>query len=153
MEDARMYSRRIFLTAPDGSPHALGGQRVGHAILHTDLDRLPAAVREGVRAEKIPFGRLLMDHVRERCVLLRACWRVELSPTLLADFLKLRAAGAPIERGVAGWRGEDCSIRGHDGVALDGMTYGRTVTIVCDGQIAAEVLEIMAPGPAITRSQ
>jgi len=49
----KLYSRRIFLTAPDGAPNALAGHRVAHAILHTNLDCLPAAVRDGVRSEMV----------------------------------------------------------------------------------------------------
>jgi hypothetical protein len=52
-DGGHLYSRRIFLTAPEGAPHDLGGHRVAHAILHTNLDRLPAAVRDGVRSEKV----------------------------------------------------------------------------------------------------
>ena len=35
------------------APHGLAGHRVAHAILHTNLDRLPVAVRDGVRSEKV----------------------------------------------------------------------------------------------------
>ena len=52
-DDGHLYSRRIFLTAPEGAPHGLAGHRVAHAILHTNLDRLPVAVRDGVRSEKV----------------------------------------------------------------------------------------------------
>ena len=54
------YSRSIALREP-------GGGAIARAILHADLNRLPAVVREGVIEQGIPFGKLLMDHVRERC--------------------------------------------------------------------------------------
>jgi len=48
-----VYSRRIFLTAPQSCPDQLPGRRVAHAVLHTNLDRLPRAVSDGVRSEKV----------------------------------------------------------------------------------------------------
>ena len=66
-DNAFFYSRRIFLTAPDSAPHGLAGRCVAHAILHTDLNRLPPAVRDGVRSEKVmPSPR------RASCCVLRA---------------------------------------------------------------------------------
>lgn len=70
-EDGK-YSRSIFLRAP-------GGGVVARAVLHADLDRLPEVVKRGVVEEGIPFGKLLMDHVKERCVRLEALWRVALA--------------------------------------------------------------------------
>ncbi len=64
-----LYSRKIYLHAPCG-------KLLAHAILHAYLDRLPLAVTEGVCTEKIPFGKLLMDHVKERCVKLKVCMYV-----------------------------------------------------------------------------
>jgi hypothetical protein len=66
-----------------------------------------------------------MDHVRERCVLLRACWLVVLTPSLIQDFGIL----VPESNGGGGGGGGR-----FEGI----MTYGRTVTIVCDGQVIFE---------------
>jgi chorismate-pyruvate lyase len=46
----KLYCRRILLQAPCG-------KRVTYAVILVDLDNLPEAVRQGVREEKIPFGR------------------------------------------------------------------------------------------------
>ncbi|EKX43305.1 hypothetical protein GUITHDRAFT_163897 [Guillardia theta CCMP2712] len=106
--ERNVYARKIFLVSPDGTT-------VAHAILLAFLDRLPAAVGEGVREEKVPFGRLLMQHVSERCVHLMSCWHVELGRDLEPHL---------------------CS-QAHR------RTSGRVVTIECAGKVAAEVLEIL----------
>ena len=92
---------------------------------------------------QIPFGRLLMEHVRERCVLLRACWRVDLGAALLAELTLGREQQA-------GARARNESSRAHvsprdevdvggeagDGASCGDVTYARTVSIECDGQVS-----------------
>jgi hypothetical protein len=104
------YSRRTLLQAPDSTP-------VAYAVLQADLKNLPAAVKEGIEGETIPFGQLLMDHVHTRCVLLKACWKVRVGEALQ------KVIGLPVHQ--------------------NGHTYARTIVIMCDGQEAAEVLEIV----------
>lgn len=41
---------------------------------------------EGVESEKIPFGKLLMDHVKERCVLFKSCWQVDIGKSMGVGF-------------------------------------------------------------------
>jgi len=117
---------------------------------------------------QIPFGRLLMQHVRERCVLLRACWRVRVGASLLTDFtghtpaltavnavppqheLTAAAAAAVVTADHALAASEELvegGLKMKEAEASDGgggvghqffghdVTYGRTVTIVCDGQV------------------
>jgi hypothetical protein len=99
-----------------------------------------------------------MDHVRERCVLLRACWRVELSRQLgaeLAGYGTPPGTAHPVAHSAAGGcadarcrAGAAAEREGSGGEATGGAmdeeagagadmthTYARTVTIVCDGQV------------------
>jgi hypothetical protein len=76
-----------------------------------------------------------MEHVRERCVLLRACWRIHLGPGLVADFA---VSAQPPPRGAAPAPPASCACDAKGGAGEEdeeNVTYGRTVTIVCDGQV------------------
>eukprot|EP00290_Baffinella_frigidus_P047568 CAMPEP_0180380832 /NCGR_PEP_ID=MMETSP0989-20121125/26279_1 /TAXON_ID=697907 /ORGANISM="non described non described, Strain CCMP2293" /LENGTH=244 /DNA_ID=CAMNT_0022380381 /DNA_START=51 /DNA_END=782 /DNA_ORIENTATION=+ len=119
-----VYCRQIFLVTPSGA-------LVANAVLRVDLLKLPEAVREGVRAERLPFGKLLMDHVAERCVVLKSLWRARLAPDLLAAYAP--PPGAALPPGAEAW-----------GLG-EGESYGRTISIKCDGQEAAQVLEVINP--------
>ena len=119
-----IYCRRIFLVSPSGA-------LVANAVIRVDLLKLPEAVREGVRAERVPFGKLLMDHVAERCVVLKSLWRARLAPGLLAAYAP--APGTSLPSGAEAW-----------GLG-EGESYGRTISIKCDGHEAAQVLEVMNP--------
>ena len=126
-------------------------------MLLANLASLPPAVGEGVRAERVPFGRLLMDHVRDRCVLLRSCWRVRHHPHFGLDWHDyLPATVFPHGHAAAAESTHAASTlaaaAAADAVGADlaaardaqgGFTYARTVVIQCDGQPAAEVLEIV----------
>ena len=122
------------------------------AVISTFLPILPAYAA----GHQVPFGRLLMDHVRERCVLLRACWHVKLSQpelaalessnssaTSVAPAVAAPARGCAAEgcgsvggRAMAEASGQaSCEAAGGEGPCDNSITYGRTVTIVCDGQV------------------
>ena len=111
-----------------------------------------------------------MDHVRERCVLLRACWRVELSGLLGAELAGYgpyppgtahpaahSAAGgcadarcrAAAERKDSGGEATGLAMDDEAGGGADmTQTYARTVTIVCDGQVRCGCsLLAVEPGP------
>ena len=60
-----LYCRRILLQAPCG-------KFVAYAVLLANLDNLPDAVRDGVREEKIPFGRFASGRYRARPRILRS---------------------------------------------------------------------------------
>lgn len=124
--DEDLYCRKIFLIAPNGD-------HVANAVLRVDLAKLPPAVRDGVRAERIPFGKLLMDHVAERCVVLKALWRVRLDPDLAAAYDPVPSSSPAAPAAPAQW-----------GLS-PGESYGRTISIMCDGRDAAQVLEVLNP--------
>jgi hypothetical protein len=76
-----------------------------------------------------------MEHVRERCVLLRACWRIHLGPGLVADFA---VPAHPPPRGATPETPASRACNANAGAGEEdeeNVTYGRTVTIVCDGQV------------------
>jgi len=90
---------------------------------------------------QIPFGRLLMEHVRERCVLLRACWRIHLGAALVAEFaapalrqpseLSAAASAPPAPPAPA----PPVCHAGTEEEDEENVAYGRTVSIVCDGLV------------------
>ena len=67
------------------SPHTFPGPNLSRFPLSSSPNPTHARSCSTCSLAQIPFGRLLMEHVRERCVLLRACWRVRPSRALLAD--------------------------------------------------------------------
>ena len=123
---------------------------------------------------QIPFGRLLMEHVQERCVLLRACWRVAPSPRLQSAFgipahvkdkegthtsalapPHTTALAPPQHAAAARPRSppacphvsiglQDCGLPAPPTplppLPAQYTTYGRTISIVCDGQVQASSL-------------
>jgi hypothetical protein len=116
-----------------------------------------------------------MEHVRERCVLLRACWRVAPSARLQSAFaipahvkdkegthmtaLAPQDGGAQ-DAGAAPPRCPQACPQVSTGLQHGGApapplpapplpaqytTYGRTISIVCDGQVEASSLSSLSP--------
>ena len=103
-----IYNRLVNLNSPSG-------RILTHALLSVNLQNLPESMREAVKEGKVPFGRLLRKHVRERRVQFKACWKV----------------GSSFNQAILSNQKPS--------------TYARTVVIVCNGLEAAEVLEIIVP--------
>ncbi|HEY1068197.1 MAG TPA: hypothetical protein VGE52_18885, partial [Pirellulales bacterium] len=74
-------------------------------------------VRDQILAEKTPLGRVLIEHNVLREIDLVDVWKVEPGPELVKLFRLDRPR----------------------------TTYGRTARIICDGETAVEVLEIVTP--------
>ncbi len=90
---------------------------VQYGIVRLALDTLQPAVREEILEQKIPLGRVLIEHDVMRHVQLNALWEVKAGEELCHLF--------QVEPG-------------H-------LTYGRTALIYCNGEPAVELLEIVAP--------
>ena len=90
---------------------------VQFGIVRLALDPLDSQVRDEILSQRIPLGRVLIEHDVMRHVQLNALWRVACGTDLAAYFEV------------------DC---GH-------ITYGRTALIYCNGEPAVELLEIVAP--------
>ncbi len=105
------YVRRIVLRRQSD------GRIVQFGIVRLDLRMLQPVVLKEILAQRIPLGRVLIQHNVLRRVERIALWRVACGPDLGQMF------AVPI---------------GHE-------TYGRTAMIHCDGQPAIELLEIVAP--------
>lgn len=93
------------------------GQVVLFGIPRLNLPLLDDAVRQELLAERKPLGRLLIEHNVLREVQLGSLYRVQLGQDLAALFQQ--PAGQ--------------------------TTYGRTAFLYCDGYLAVELLEIVAP--------
>ena len=90
---------------------------VQYGIVRLALAALKPEVRDEILAQKIPLGRVLIQHNVLRQVQLNALWQVECGAEL-AELFQVEV--------------------GH-------QTYGRTALIYCDGEPAVELLEIVAP--------
>ena len=90
---------------------------VQYGIMRINLGRLDDAVRRDVESERIPLGRILIQHEVMRQVHLFSLWKVTPGPDL--------------------WR--------HFGLTEPQVMYGRTAIIDVDGEPAIELLEIVAP--------
>lgn len=110
-KDATHYLRKILLR------RQMDGRVVQYGIVRLALAALQTEVRDEIMAQRIPLGRVLIQHNVLRQVQLNALWEVQCGSELAELF------GAP---------------EGH-------TTFGRTALIYCDGEPAVELLEIVAP--------
>ncbi|HBE69394.1 MAG TPA: hypothetical protein DDW52_14705 [Planctomycetaceae bacterium] len=90
---------------------------VQYGIVRLALAALQPQVRDEIMAQRIPLGRVLINHDVLREVQLHGLWHVDYGPRLAATF----ELDVPQE------------------------SYGRTALIYCDGEPAVELLEIVAP--------
>jgi hypothetical protein len=90
---------------------------VQFGIARMNLGCFPPEVRDEVLSEKIPLGRVLINHGLLMKVRLLTLWRIEPGPDLCKSL--------EIER--------------------PATTYGRTAMIDIDGEPVIELLEISAP--------
>jgi hypothetical protein len=97
------------------------GAVVQFGIMRVNLDCLSPAVRHEIESQSAPLGRILIRHDVLRTIHLGLLWRVEPGPELCRWF----------------------------GLAAPQETYGRTALIRTDGDPAVELLEIVAPVPAM----
>ncbi|HEY2827210.1 MAG TPA: hypothetical protein VGJ04_06380 [Pirellulales bacterium] len=105
------YMRRILLARESDQ------RVVQFGIVRLDFDLLSPEVREEIESQKMPLGRILIEHNVLREIELVGLWRV----TPGVDLCKLFT------------------------MTPQQTTYGRTAIIHCDGQPAVELLEIAAP--------
>jgi hypothetical protein len=105
------YCRKSILTKQ------AGGEVVQLGFVRFDFQYVTAAVREEIVSEKVPLGRVLIQHNVLRHIDLGALLRVEAGPGLAKLF----------------------------GMPAGGTTYGRLATIFCNGRPAVDLLEITAP--------
>lgn len=105
------YARKILLTRQSD------GAVVQYGIMRVSFAHLDQEVEADIRSERIPLGRVLINHNVLRQVRLSSLYRVEPGPELAELFQLARPA----------------------------TTYGRTATIECNGEPAIELIEIVAP--------
>jgi chorismate-pyruvate lyase len=105
------YLRKIILR------RKVDGRVVQFGIVRLALAALQPDVRDEIMAQKIPLGRVLINHNVMRHVQLNSLWQVACGPELCELF----------------------------GVERAHVTYARTALIYCDGEPAVELLEIVAP--------
>ncbi|WP_233200410.1 hypothetical protein [Blastopirellula marina] len=105
------YSRKILLSKQSD------GKVVQFGIVRLHCDFLSDIVEREIKSEKIPVGRVLINHNVLRQVQLTSLWRVE-----PGQELSERLALSPGQ-----------------------VIYGRTALIFCDGEPAVELLEIVTP--------
>jgi len=108
---ATHYIRKILLRRKSDA------RVVQYGIVRLALEALEPIVRDEIMAQRLPLGRVLIEHDVMRQVQLNALWEVHCAPELATLF----------------------------GVAPGHVTYGRTALIYCDGEPAVELLEIVAP--------
>ncbi len=113
------YAREIVLT------RSTDGRVVQYGIPRLNLEYVDADVRQEIESEKIPLGRVLINHNVLREVEPSDLWKIEPGPALTAFF----ELGAPV------------------------TTYGRTAMIRLNGEPAVELLEIAAPLSATRGSE
>lgn len=105
------YSRKILLRRqPDRRVVQFG-------IVRLALDALELPTREEIFSERIPLGRVLIEHGIMRAVQLLGLWEVTCGRGLAAHF----------------------------GTEVGHTTFGRTALIYCNSEPAVELLEIVAP--------
>lgn len=105
------YSRQIVLLRDDDD------RVVQFGIVRLNVEVLDPELRDEVKQERTPLGRVLTQNNVLRRVRLTSLWRIVTGPAL-TKFLELRR---PAE------------------------TFGRTAVIYCNGHRAIELLEIVAP--------
>lgn len=109
--DGDLYCRKIVLLKQ-------GTDRVVQfGIVRFDLKSVSERVREEILREKIPLGRILIQHNVFLQIALGAILRITAGPGL-SEALQM---------------------------PLHGQTFGRLATIFCDGRPAVDLLEISAP--------
>lgn len=109
--DGDFYSRKIVLHLQSNRKTVLYGvPRINLRLMGDDVQR-------EILSEKIPLGRVLIEHNVMREVQLASLYRVMPGPELCRLF----------------------------GLAQPVATYGRTAFIYCDGYPAIELLEIVSP--------
>lgn len=109
--DLGHYARKILLR------RQRDGAVVQFGVVRLALAYLDAEVTAEILSERIPLGRVLIEHNVLREVQLARLWRIEPGPELQRHF------------------------------AVDAATivYGRTALIYCNGEPAVELLEIVTP--------
>ena len=113
--DGDFYSRKIVLHLQSNRKTVLYGvPRINLRLMGEDVQR-------EILSEKIPLGRVLIEHNVMREVQLASLYRI-----------------TPGE--------ELCRLLG---LAQPEVTYGRTAFIYCDGYPAIELLEIVSPEPTL----
>lgn len=105
------YAREILLARQSD------GAVVQYGIMRVSFAYLPDEVRDKIRAEQTPLGRILIEHNVLRRVQLFSLRRVELGEVLA----------------------------GHFGRPSGSVSYGRTALIECNQVPAIELLEIVTP--------
>lgn len=105
------YSRKILLRRQTDR------RVVQFGIVRLALDTLDAASRDEIISQKVPLGRVLIEHGVMRAVQLLGLWQVTCGVELAHHF----------------------------GVDVGHITYGRTALIYCNSEPAVELLEIVAP--------
>lgn len=105
------YSRKILLR------RQADRRVVQFGIVRLALDTLDEATRDEIMSQRIPLGRVLIEHGVMRAVQLLGLWQV--------------TCGAELAR--------------YFGVETGHVTYGRTALIYCNSEPAVELLEIVAP--------
>lgn len=108
------YSRKILLRRQSD------GRVVQFGIVRLALDTLDEASRNAIISQRVPLGRVLIEHGVMRAVQLLGLWQVACGSELAAHF----------------------------GVEPGHITYGRTALIYCNSEPAVELLEIVAPEEA-----
>lgn len=107
--DGQYYSRKILLTRQSD------GKVVQYGIVRLNCEFLDEAPANEIKSERIPLGRVLIEHNVLREVQLTCLWHVE-----PAEELRELMALEPGE-----------------------TVYGRTALIYCNGEPAVELLEIV----------
>ncbi len=110
------YSRQILLRRQTDR------QVVQFGIVRLALETLDEAARSEIISQRVPLGRVLIEHGIMRAVQLLGLWQVTCGPDLAAHF----------------------------GVETGHITYGRTALIYCNSEPAVELLEIVAPDELFT---
>jgi chorismate-pyruvate lyase len=105
------YAREIVLTRQSD------GRAVQYGIMRINLACLDAEVRDEIRSEKTPLGRILIQHDVLRRIRLFSLWKIKPAPQL-RHALELD-------------------------VEPPGEVYGRTALIDCNDEPAIELLEIV----------
>jgi len=108
------YARKILLARQSD------GRVVQFGIMQIDVAYLDAAVRDEIRHEATPLGRILIRNDVLRRVRLSALWRVTPGEDLRRYFALIEADEGAV-------------------------TFGRTALIECNGEPAVQLLEIVAP--------
>jgi chorismate-pyruvate lyase len=109
--EQNFYWRKILLARKSD------GRVVQFGIMRVNFEYLGPAVRQEIKSETIPLGRVLISHNVLREIELVSLWKVEPGPDLCQLF----------------------SILPHQ------ITYGRTAIIHCNGEPGVELLEIVTP--------